>query len=269
MFSLGVCRDCGNGYTASGNRQKRCVGCQHAFRLLTHRRSGTVHTCQVEGCVRPAVGHKTCNTHRMRVRIGIADRPDCAVDGCRLVACVDAAVCRRHRPKPEPKPRCSTCRCGESYHSRSGPHCPPLLTRNGKPKHTPPVEPSLHQCRTCGADFMAKCAYTFCSPQCRRNDPGYRDQRRKGKALRRARKHLATVEPVSPRRVFERDGWMCGICHRPVPRGTVVPHPLAPTLDHIIPLSGGGDHSYSNTQCAHFICNVRKGAGDGQLRLAM
>jgi 5-methylcytosine-specific restriction endonuclease McrA len=45
-----------------------------------------------------------------------------------------------------------------------------------------------------------------------------------------------------------------------VQRTERVPHPLAPTLDHIVPLARGGHHTRDNTQCAHFSCNTRKGA---------
>ncbi|MCK4518139.1 HNH endonuclease [Candidatus Babeliales bacterium] len=55
------------------------------------------------------------------------------------------------------------------------------------------------------------------------------------------------------------------------PQVRVVPHPLAVTIDHVIPLSCGGEHSYRNTQLACFRCNSIKGNGsvDGgeQLRL--
>lgn len=34
----------------------------------------------------------------------------------------------------------------------------------------------------------------------------------------------------------------------------------APTLDHVIPLAKGGEHSRANVRCAHFICNSRRGA---------
>lgn len=74
----------------------------------------------------------------------------------------------------------------------------------------------------------------------------------------RARLHLARVERVSRQRVFERDQRVCQLCYAPVDlslRG-----PEGPSLDHIIPLSRGGEHSYANVQLAHFRCNSRKGA---------
>lgn len=30
------------------------------------------------------------------------------------------------------------------------------------------------------------------------------------------------------------------------------------TIDHIIPLSKGGTHTYNNVQLAHYICNSKK-----------
>lgn len=57
--------------------------------------------------------------------------------------------------------------------------------------------------------------------------------------------------------VFDRDKGICQLCGKHV--GTYpVPHPLAATIDHIVPLSRGGVHAYGNVQIAHFSCNVRK-----------
>lgn len=77
----------------------------------------------------------------------------------------------------------------------------------------------------------------------------------------------AVVEVVSPDVVFRRDAYRCQICKRKT-HGTV-PALTAPTLDHIVPLKHGGEHSYRNTQCACFSCNCRKGAhaANDQLRL--
>ena len=36
--------------------------------------------------------------------------------------------------------------------------------------------------------------------------------------------------------------------------------PLSLSVDHVIPLSKGWEHSYSNTQPAHLVCNLKKGA---------
>lgn len=58
------------------------------------------------------------------------------------------------------------------------------------------------------------------------------------------------------------------MCGDKVKKNKCVPHPLAPVLDHIIPLAMGGTHEPKNVQLAHFICNSYKSAKVvGQLRL--
>jgi len=42
-----------------------------------------------------------------------------------------------------------------------------------------------------------------------------------------------------------------------------VPHPLAPTIDHLIPLADGGSDSPANVATAHFLCNSTKGERHG------
>ena len=52
---------------------------------------------------------------------------------------------------------------------------------------------------------------------------------------------------------------VCGICGRPVDKSLRWPHPLSPTVDHIIPINKGGHPSdLSNLQLAHWACNRKK-----------
>ena len=52
---------------------------------------------------------------------------------------------------------------------------------------------------------------------------------------------------------------VCGICGKPVDFSLKYPHPLSPTIDHIIPLAKGGHPSdLANLQLAHFCCNRQK-----------
>lgn len=58
-----------------------------------------------------------------------------------------------------------------------------------------------------------------------------------------------------------RDGWRCHLCGKAVRQALRVPHPGAPTFDHLIPVSDGGDDSPQNLRLAHFRCNSLRGAG--------
>lgn len=91
-----------------------------------------------------------------------------------------------------------------------------------------------------------------CSPRC---------GRRAAKDRRRALERDAFVAPVNRRSVYERDRWVCQLCREPVARGKAVPHPKAPTIDHIVPLARGGTHEPANVQLAHYLCNSIKSDG--------
>lgn len=79
------------------------------------------------------------------------------------------------------------------------------------------------------------------------------------KAFRRGRMRAAEAEPVNPHKVFARDGWLCRLCGIETPkvlRGTCEHN--APELDHSVPLSRHGPHTYANTQCLCRSCNQFK-----------
>lgn len=128
-------------------------------------------------------------------------------------------------------------------------------------------------CKECGETFhytphlghtILNVVRSYCSRQCQKRS----SDRVKARA-RRAKVKGALVSSVNYNKVFERDAWRCGLCGRKTnknKRGTQ--HSLAPVVDHIIPLSKGGEHTYRNVQCACHECNSVKGADIvGQLRL--
>lgn len=84
-------------------------------------------------------------------------------------------------------------------------------------------------------------------------------RRKANKRKRNALKRGAESEAIVDVEVYDRDGWLCGICTEPVARSLVWPDPMSVSLDHVIPLSRGGAHVLDNVQCAHLSCNVRKG----------
>ena len=89
-------------------------------------------------------------------------------------------------------------------------------------------------------------------------DAERREKRRMRRASRDARKRGAFVAPVYRTQIFARDGYRCLLCGDLLAMRERVPHPLAPTIDHVVPLARGGWHAPDNVQAAHFLCNSRK-----------
>ena len=118
-------------------------------------------------------------------------------------------------------------------------------------------------CVVCGERFVSRYRDVTCSTECGLERD--RDRRRDKDARRRSREHAAFREKVVSRYIYERDGYKCHLCGKRTKADAKVPHPQAPTLDHIIPLAQGGTHERSNIATACFICNSTKshvGAGD-------
>lgn len=78
------------------------------------------------------------------------------------------------------------------------------------------------------------------------------DKRRDYRARRRALETAAYVEDVDRSHVWRRDHGVCYLCGLPANESDW-------HLDHIIPLCGGGTHSYDNVAVTHPSCNQSKG----------
>jgi 5-methylcytosine-specific restriction endonuclease McrA len=157
-------------------------------------------------------------------------------------------------------------KCGKT-HGQRGLYCgdacrPPSYVRKA----------DARSCSQCGLSFTPLPGQygnvRLCSDQCRASA-----KRESGMPAKKKRKALSRGanggENVKADVVFARDGWRCQLCGhkvRPDKRGTA--HRLAPELDHIVPVSAGGSHTYANIQCACRECNSKKGANViGQLHL--
>lgn len=117
----------------------------------------------------------------------------------------------------------------------------------------------------CGGTAEARGLCIVCWKRDRRsrgliqNEP-WNERRKAGHHKRRALKLNLPADNIRPADVYERDGWVCGLCAEPVDRNSAWPDPMSPSLDHVLPLSKGGHHVLENVQLAHLSCNVRKGA---------
>ena len=85
-----------------------------------------------------------------------------------------------------------------------------------------------------------------------------------GKHRLRAKKYGVGFEKgITLHALVRRDGLTCALCGglcnwKDVRQGYC--GPTYPSIDHIIPMSKGGEHSWNNVQVAHRLCNSSKGA---------
>lgn len=122
---------------------------------------------------------------------------------------------------------------------------------------------TCRDCERCGRTFVGRVRSNrrYCSRPCAQAAAKtyYKHRRR-------------TVERVGDKITIqtlgERDGWVCHICGRKV-RKRFGNDSLAPSIDHLIPISDGGAHAWRNVAVAHKGCNSqRRTSGPAQLRLS-
>lgn len=134
--------------------------------------------------------------------------------------------------------------------------------------------PTTTSCRECGAqvdrtqDARRK---WFCSVACGKKHLRRRHRHSENNEARARRAGVPVDYSIKPLKVFERDGWRCQLCGVSTPQrlrgGT---DPRSPEVDHIVPISMGGGHTWDNVQCACRRCNGIKGAKAlGQMRITL
>lgn len=127
--------------------------------------------------------------------------------------------------------------------------------------HAAPGEEIVRACDRCGIQLVHVVTGPgrpprYCEP-CRRRRKAL--VKRAGEMRRKASLLGVRSHYIDPELVFKRDRFTCRICAEPLDMKADFPHPNYPTIDHILPLSKGGDHTFGNVQSAHFLCNSRKG----------
>ncbi len=119
----------------------------------------------------------------------------------------------------------------------------------------------MKKCSVEGCERQA-CSLSLCRKHydaSRTKDSHYREKHRERKTRRRLLQKGVRVEKVYRRVVWERDKGRCGLCGEMVDWDVKYPDPRSPSIDHIVPISKGGVHSYDNVQITHLRCNVGKG----------
>jgi len=114
-----------------------------------------------------------------------------------------------------------------------------------------PVETTVtfhaNTCAVCETSFITPhIPHKFCSPRCKH----------------KAKPTGQWITPRTRMALYERDGWTCHLCNKPVPKDLEYSpdnyEPLYPSLDHIVPRSHGGTDNPSNLRLAHTQCNSER-----------
>ena len=168
-------------------------------------------------------GQRTCRTCRSANTEKKPRRTAiCSTSGCGSLARV-AGSCDKHRNTP-PKRLCKVSTCQRAHDSRGW--C------------------KAHYKQWARTQGMIKDTWN----DTRRNRY---HQRRTNKPRR--------GDPVILNKLIERDGTTCSWCDKPIDMTLTWPNPMYRTIDHIIPVSLGGEHTLHNTRLMHHACNASRG----------
>ena len=246
--------------------------------------------CSVEGCAKPSRTLRSpyCHMHYMRLyRHGVlvtekrwaSNGGRCSIDGCERPPRSPASpYCEMHYYRlrrsgqvgsvESSRPTFTHCaHCGKPTRN-GGQYCSVRCSTRARRGN-----PAVSECVACGRPFHAVSKRLTCSPACQyqqarsmailryRTNPTVRDRALDHSDRRKRIKNATRIEPIARYEVFEADGWLCQLCGEFVDRGHQWPHPLSPSLDHIIPLARGGTHTLDNVQCSHLRCNLAKHMG--------
>jgi 5-methylcytosine-specific restriction endonuclease McrA len=225
-------------------RVKRCLPCHRIYKARKN--------CKTDGCASLSIAKGLCPKHYSAWRM---------ITGARIKYKYNCLICNQP---------------GTAFNKTVSRHayCQRISTVNKDirlssstelavmPKPTPKPAPAVKggfwwsgNCFICQKPFVSEFGHNTCSDNCL--SLKNKDRMRRRSQSRRAREKKAFVERVSPKKVFDSNGWICQICFEPVDPDSQDVNTRA-TLDHVIPLAKGGKHSYENTQLAHGLCNSTK-----------
>lgn len=122
---------------------------------------------------------------------------------------------------------------------------------------------SFNQCVICNNLFFSvNDRIKTCSERCRKT---YANWQGKDKRLKKIKDRLVDKD-ISLINLYKRDKGICWICkgecdykdYETTEDGYFIVHDNYPSIDHVIPLAKGGEHSWDNVKLAHHRCNTLK-----------
>ena len=192
-------------------------------------------------------------------------------------------LAKRIAERKERQPRRLECKtCGTEFIDTSSNSkycsvsCREKADRQKRKEKAPKTILRMKYCEQCGKAFVASNGNVkYCSKACGRRHKrlGYVRTQIRDKRLRGLTDAMKNDKTISLLPLVKRDQNKCSICGRDCDlydydirsNGTIMCGYRYPTIDHIIPLSKGGLHTWDNVQLACMQCNSLKGVSiDGE-----
>lgn len=116
----------------------------------------------------------------------------------------------------------------------------------------------MRRCKECGTFYIGGRG-CYCSEECKRKHINRKHDKRLDRAKR-------IDKSISLKKLYKRDKGICWICggkcdykdYVKDENGYFIVGANYPSIDHVYPLSKGGNHEWSNVKLAHHYCNTLK-----------
>lgn len=133
------------------------------------------------------------------------------------------------------------------------PHCRDCQKAAGKQYYLANIDKERTRARTKNATHEARARKRDWN---HRNSAYFAERQRVRRALMKSN---GPVESIDTLTLWYRDEGTCKLCEEKIDIGLRFPDMQSMTVDHIVPLTKQGTHTWDNVQAAHFLCNTRKG----------
>lgn len=226
-------------------------------------------TCTVVQCDNPKIARGWCSTHYRRwmkhgsldiaptYPKGLCAVPQCGIGEMAKGLCA-SHYARNHKTGETGPPQFRTAKRGVVDGRKQCFTCETWKLLADFNKHPQGSGGVGSNCRLC-LSYKSR-EWFAANPNYRREwNTANVDRKLSNVHARRAKYTSADAEWVDRREVFKDDNYMCQLCGTAMDMSVKTPKPLAPTLDHIVPISKGGMHTRGNVTSAHFHCNISKG----------
>lgn len=122
------------------------------------------------------------------------------------------------------------------------------------------------RCKQCNELFSGSSREVYCSDKCRKRNDNKRKELMKRMRVKTARSNGSFDASISLEKLFKRDKGQCYLCglkcnyedYRITTDGHFIVGKQYPTIEHVLPLSKGGTHSWDNVKLACWECNTSK-----------